>query len=1070
MKKKNWRTLKTFLMLNKKRLQTTSKTYYRLKDNIIQEDPVISKTKTIPQPKSSASVPRMKAKPTTLSDDTSIDPKKIASSSPIKKDNNKKSSNNNNQNIGDDDARLFSQIHLKDRKGRRSNTFFSKMKSIESAIDNLTYFSPRNVTLKPKQANIQSDGDDDENIYKSSHLKNDVNKAEDKNGLKKDAEKDTLDEFRDSDGSDLFSSSTEGEISLSTNQGGNNNRGGLFNKAPMLSLNGQINTNNNMNNINTDNKNNGGNMSPTRFEMPIQIKKNEGAPMSSPANLDDFMESDDDMLMFGSESENNQNSPLKIYSRNSNKDYSDEYDEYDYDEYDEYEIELNNFVENSPSNIIIRPKRPTANPKPNKGLDNPPKISPSPSGQQPTIDPKNTLVYAKNAVSHHRSQSRSSYSFQNQSKLDITAIIDGSLQSPIVVPVQEQENEYELDLLTRNRSNSVVTDSVSTTSRTRCSPRIPKKPDVIQFHTNGSNNNNNNKEKDNNNSNSNNTSRNKNRSNSGSFKSQTAKQSLRHYSTTSPSDPTRFSSTTKPISSTNSISGSSSGNRSRTGSMIHSQSSSRRSRTSSRSSVSSHYERIILSLMDSLSSGHKVQSDEDLVFSLMDKAAGRQPQEVLGLPADITPSKLLPIMENQQASAWVAHGCLIASLQSIPDVDSSIFCYNDMVDMSRDILRKHVFNNESRLVNKIGSLMGCNLRFNVAIIGPRNSGKSTLLRVLTDQLIAELVLSDLWRKTFVFIFNIQNFSFESKVNSKNDKESSPSNSQNNSDLNFQYEFDVRNFYLTMVNVTIQHLLWHYPQLLGITKQLTRYFESIVSLNKKHPRKRFPRSLSAAKPEIAHELQNVASIISALWNTPTAFEDFLTAVLCIPKMIAKAFNFTGTFFIIDHYDVAHRYIEPSSASPFKDASKGVWLTDIVNRAFTENTNFIIASKESNKFFEGAFMQRSPIDLYSTTDIVKRPLSKINGSISDVIFSVMVEGSDEPLLLSFDSCGGAPLYLYLWNKMNMAADDILDFRMEENNTALNAAAKLFLETLFVDENRSKIKYNIVSVKRMKKKQIK
>ena len=146
-----------------------------------------------------------------------------------------------------------------------------------------------------------------------------------------------------------------------------------------------------------------------------------------------------------------------------------------------------------------------------------------------------------------------------------------------------------------------------------------------------------------------------------------------------------------------------------------------------------------------------------------------------------------------------------------------------------------------------------------------------------------------------------------------------------------------------------------------------------------------------------------------------------------------------------------------------------MTDSIKNAFTENTNFIISSKDNKAFFESAFIQRKHVDVYSTTDIVKRPLSKINGSISDVIFSVMVEGSEEPLLLSFDACGGTPLYMFLWNKMNMAADDILDFKIENNNGgALNEAAKLFLENLFVDENDSKIKYKILSVKRMKKKQ--
>ena len=50
--------------------------------------------------------------------------------------------------------------------------------------------------------------------------------------------------------------------------------------------------------------------------------------------------------------------------------------------------------------------------------------------------------------------------------------------------------------------------------------------------------------------------------------------------------------------------------------------------------------------MDSLSTGQSIQNDEDLVFTSIDRAVGRYPQESLGLPIDITTSKILPIMKN----------------------------------------------------------------------------------------------------------------------------------------------------------------------------------------------------------------------------------------------------------------------------------------------------------------------------------------------------------------------------------------------------------------------------------------
>ena len=149
---------------------------------------------------------------------------------------------------------------------------------------------------------------------------------------------------------------------------------------------------------------------------------------------------------------------------------------------------------------------------------------------------------------------------------------------------------------------------------------------------------------------------------------------------------------------------------------------------------------------------------------------------------------------------------------------------------------------------------------------------------------------------------------------------------------------------------------------------------------------------------------------------------------------------------------------------------MWLTEAMNRAFTENTDFILATKDDRRFFEGPFIQRNSIEIFSTTEIVKKPISKINGNVSDVIFSVEVEGGDEndPMVLSFDACGGTPRFMHLWNLMNMAADDIIDFKQEENNESLVKAAELFIENLFVDENGNRTHYKILSVKRMKKKQ--
>ena len=105
-------------------LQTTSKTYFRLKNNIIQDDSAALKSKTIPQPKCSASVPHIHSQSSSLIDRSELNQKNPSSYSVP--DNDSKSDKGNGD---DDDSKLFSQIHLRDRKGRRSTRYSQRNQS-----------------------------------------------------------------------------------------------------------------------------------------------------------------------------------------------------------------------------------------------------------------------------------------------------------------------------------------------------------------------------------------------------------------------------------------------------------------------------------------------------------------------------------------------------------------------------------------------------------------------------------------------------------------------------------------------------------------------------------------------------------------------------------------------------------------------------------------------------------------------------------------------------------------------------------------------------------------------------
>ncbi|OHS98723.1 hypothetical protein TRFO_08717 [Tritrichomonas foetus] len=432
----------------------------------------------------------------------------------------------------------------------------------------------------------------------------------------------------------------------------------------------------------------------------------------------------------------------------------------------------------------------------------------------------------------------------------------------------------------------------------------------------------------------------------------------------------------------------------------------------------SKYENMLNSLRQTTS---MPPTDEEFLYNLIDTAVDEEPLAALGLSPEIYPSNLLPEMERQQSSAWIAHGCLVACLQVFPDIDEDIFGYDLIVQKSRSILHKHRFSTH----------IGSDYHLNIGLVGPQKSGKSTFLRILTDQLIADLVQSGIWHDTFVFMLNMESLLLSS----------------NSIDL-------PGNIYTKMIHSTFQHLAWHRPSLQPFVKGITSFFDSVISRKRL---KRLPKNLLNTDEQIAHELQNLGGIFYTLWHTPSCFQQFIATTLAFPKLIAKMFNFARTIFIIDHFDDVHAYVHPGSQ--FSE-SEGFWLTQIANFVFTD-TNFIISSENMNRFFE-ATRQRNSIDLYSTTDIINKGL--IDNSTQ---FLVRLEDSIEPIVLTSKVCGGTPAYLALWSNLNSAAEMISGSRSEEYVASLVEATKILLETLFVNEDGYAVKFNVKSVRKIVRK---
>ena len=63
---------------------------------------------------------------------------------------------------------------------------------------------------------------------------------------------------------------------------------------------------------------------------------------------------------------------------------------------------------------------------------------------------------------------------------------------------------------------------------------------------------------------------------------------------------------------------------------------------------------------------------------------------------------------------------------------------------------------------------------------------------------------------------------------------------------------------------------------------------------------------------------------------------------------------------------------------------------------------------------------------TMDLIDK-LSRTN--LFDNYFAVQIEGFEEPIILTIDSCGGVPYYFQLWENMNSTADLLYDYKNQE-----------------------------------------
>ena len=372
--------------------------------------------------------------------------------------------------------------------------------------------------------------------------------------------------------------------------------------------------------------------------------------------------------------------------------------------------------------------------------------------------------------------------------------------------------------------------------------------------------------------------------------------------------------------------------------------------------------------------------------------------------------KTLPSMEGQQGTMWFEKALEFASTQGLESLGDDAFYIDDMIGHARAVLVDRRFNTGTSFSH----------RHNIGVIGPRQSGKSVFLRVLADEILVDLAATDEWKKTFVFIADLAPVC--------------------------SLAHDFAEFYNAIVALTFKQLEWQRPHFAKHLKMIQAYFSSIPFLA--CPPK-FTKAFVVEEETraLALKLQKIADTLSALWHDPSGLVQWITNVVTFPSTIAKAFDFTKTLTILDHFDACDVSIV-GHPDVFEDSKEVVFLADIF-KFVLRIENFILACQDQERFYsilpaisgDENCCLKDHIELVSTIGLVPE-----QDDARQFLVSFTGETSGYPFTI--DACGGVPFFLQIWEELNKMFDDVEsdDGDKAEKQISMNAYMQEFMKILF------------------------
>ncbi|OHT01965.1 hypothetical protein TRFO_31035 [Tritrichomonas foetus] len=390
-------------------------------------------------------------------------------------------------------------------------------------------------------------------------------------------------------------------------------------------------------------------------------------------------------------------------------------------------------------------------------------------------------------------------------------------------------------------------------------------------------------------------------------------------------------------------------------------------------------------------------------------------------------------LEIQQQQLWYNSLIEIFQQQNLGVNKNQISFYDELVDKSRRLLKSHRFSYPG----------GISHRFKIAVTGPSNSGKSTLLSVISNQLLLELIASGDWKQTFVFPVDVSLF--------------------------VPLFDDFGSLYTHIVQLTISLLAAQRPLLVPYTESLIHAFQTVVTGVPLLPK---PFLLDEDFRLIIPAVQQLLDIITQCWRDSTAMTSFAVNIFMFPYFLSTIFGFKKFIIIADHFDLSD--VTKIPGPPFVDSTENIFISEVFKFALNESS-YIVAGKNSS----------SLLDLLSTLDIPNKGYSQgiENVSTLDLIepneddecsFNIAFENDEPSLTLNAKFMGGCPLYHLRWREINIMSNQIAEIEeeeeeedVEEDRLALVNLIQALLKQVMASQDGSPYNLSIKNVTRIQAK---